>query len=400
MIHRFCISNFQSIREVVELDFRIPGTTPEMPCFRRSRSRPDIRLPSAVVLIGPNGSGKTTILRAMAETIRFAAYSYDFQSNLGFLPFLSSETRNAPTRIEADFDALWLSSDQNPSHSLFRYVLEVERDEANYAAFKVSHEALYAFPKGRPRRLLERKKDQPIYVAKEMGLRSRDDRLSAIQENVSIISSLAKMGANRFSAIAQDIGNIQMNVAGSDPWRPDTEMIVRWYQDQKNLMGKVSDKLQRFDLGIKDMKLLPMPNEEWLLTFEHHGLDLPVALASESAGTRHLVHMFPSLNYVLETGHIAIMDAFDTDFHLDLSMEILNWFRRKETNPENAQLICALHNVSVLDELEKEEVFIVEKNRSGATHAYGMRNVPGLRRGTNLQKQYRSGALGGLPAFG
>ena len=402
MIHRFRISNFQSIREAVELDFRIPGTTPEMPCFRRSWSRPEVRLPSAVVLVGPNGSGKSTLLSAIVETIRFVAYSYGNRlgSIPGFLPFLSSETQTAPTQVEVDFDAMWLSSNDNPVESLLRYTLELERDANNLSAARVSHEALYSFPKGRPRRLLERRKGQPAYVAKEMGLRPRDDRLSAIPENASVISSLARMGVDMFVAIAQDVGTTPMNIFGPDQWRPDTEVIVQHYREQQNLMDKVSGKLRRFDLGIKGMKLSKMPDGKWFLTFEHHGLDSPVILSDESAGTRHLVHIFPSLNYALETGHITIMDALDSDFHAALSLEILNWFRREETNPTQAQLICSLHNASVLEDLEKEEVFIVEKDRNGATHAYGMRDVSGLRRGTNLQKQYRSGALGGLPALG
>ena len=102
----------------------------------------------------------------------------------------------------------------------------------------------------------------------------------------------------------------------------------------------------------------------------------------------------------LKTGHIAIMDALDADFHTNLVVEVLRWFQRPETNPKGAQLICSLHNLSVLDELEKEEIFIVEKSHDGATRARGARHVTGLRRTENLQKQYRGGVLGGLPMFG
>ena len=94
------------------------------------------------------------------------------------------------------------------------------------------------------------------------------------------------------------------------------------------------------------------------------------------------------------------MDAIDTDFHPNLAAEILNLFRQPDANPYEAQLICSLHNLSLLDDLEKEEVFIVEKDREGVTQAYGARDIAGLRRGANLQKLYRGGALGGLPAFG
>ena len=94
------------------------------------------------------------------------------------------------------------------------------------------------------------------------------------------------------------------------------------------------------------------------------------------------------------------MDALDNDLHADLVDEILGWFRREDTNPRNAQLICSLHSLSALDVLEKEEVFIVEKDRAGVTQAYGVRDVAGIRRSGDLRKLYRSGALGGLPAFG
>ena len=86
--------------------------------------------------------------------------------------------------------------------------------------------------------------------------------------------------------------------------------------------------------------------------------------------------------------------------HADLVDEVLGWFRREDTNPQNAQLICSLHSLSALDDLEKEEVFIVEKDRAGSTQAYGARDVTGVRRSSNLRKLYRSGALGGLHHFG
>ena len=94
------------------------------------------------------------------------------------------------------------------------------------------------------------------------------------------------------------------------------------------------------------------------------------------------------------------MDALDNDLHADLVDEILGWFRREDTNHGNAQLISSLHGLSVLDNLEKEEVFIVEKDREGVTKAYGVRDVQGVRRSSDLRKLYRSGALGGLPSFG
>lgn len=403
MIHRFSVSNFRSIRDSVVLDFRIPRTTPSESCFRQSRSKPRTRLPTVVVLVGPNGSGKTALLRALAETVRFVAHSYD-QSPTGyfadFIPFLSPETRVAPTRVEVEFDAGWFDFGNGEEANLFRYTLELRRDASTLATASVGYEALHAFPQGRQRRVLERRESGPVYVAKETGIRQRDDRLAAIPANASAISALGKMGVGPFPSLAQDVGNLQTNIFGPDPGRPDTSAVIDFYRNHQELRERVAGKLQRFDLGIEDMQVQLLPDGRWILLFQHQGLDSPVILENESTGTRHLVHVFPQLDYVLQTGHVAVVDALDTEFHTDLSAEVLNWFRREETNPKGAQLICSLHNVSVLDDLEKEELFIVEKDPDGSTRAYGAADVRGQRRGGNLQRQYRSGVLGGLPAFG
>lgn len=401
MIHQFSINNFQSIRETAELDFRIPGTTPEKPRFRGSISRPEVRLPSVVALVGPNGSGKTALLRAIVATMRFAAHSYDHPHITAFVPFLAPDTRAAPTQIEVLFDARWLNSTSGQGASLLRYTLVLERNvPGNLAPTQVGYEALHVFPKGRPRRVFERRRGNTIFIAKEMKVRPRDDRLASIPANASAISALAKMGVGLFPTIAQDIANVQTNILGPDVWRPETGAITQVYLNHQPLVEEVSDKLRRFDVGIGNMAPQLLPDGTWLLAFAHNGLDSPVVLDNESAGTRHLVHVYPQLHFVLESGHIAVMDALDSDFHTELSVEILDWFRREDTNPHKAQLICSIHNLSILDDLEKEEVFIVEKGTDGATSVYGARDIMGLRRTGNLQKQYRSGIMGGLPTFG
>ena len=405
MIHRFRINNFLSIREDTDLNFRIPGTTPEMPCFRRSPSRSDTRLPSVVVLVGPNGSGKTVLLRAIMATIRFAATSFEQHRVIAgipeFIPFLSPETRKAPTRIEVEFDMQWPDSDLGEDALLTRYTLVLTRDgEYDLAPDCVDYEALHIFPRGRPKRILERHRDKPVYVSKELGLKPSDKRLSYIPPNASAISTLAGMNVNPFTAIVQDLTRVQTNMMGSELWRPDTDAVIRHYLENNFLVDKVSNKLQHFDLGIGTMRLHKQPDGKWLLFFEHEGLDTPVILNNESAGTRHLVHIFPQLDFVLNTGHLAIMDALDTDFHSELATEIMGWFRKEQTNSHNAQLICSIHNLSVLDDLEKEEIFVVEKNQKGVTHIQRACDFLGIRRDSNLQQLYRSGAIGGIPTFG
>ena len=402
MLHSIRVSNYQSIRDDVTLDFRVPGTTPDRPWLRRPTARPDLRVPTVIALIGPNGCGKSAWLRTLADTVHFAAYSYGHSPGVipQFPAFASKDALSIPTRIEVEFDAPWLLSGSEELNNVFRYTLELVRGTPNFFPDTVGYEALHDFPRGRPRRLMERRGCERVHVAKKMAIKPSDDRLASVPTNASVLSTLSRMGAETFSRIVHGLTQVQTNVSAIDPIRIDDQTVTHYFRDNPQVKDRISEELRRFDLGIEGMKVLQMVDGTWELVFSHSGLSTDIRFLKESAGTRHVVRSFPSLSFALETGGLAIMDALDNDLHADLVDEILGWYRRVETNSGNAQLICSLHSLSVLDNLEKEEVFIVEKSREGVTDAYGARDVQGVRRSADLRKLYRGGALGGLPRFG
>ncbi len=402
MLHWIKVNNYRSIRDEVTLDFRVPGTTPERPWLRRPTARSDLRVPAAVALIGPNGSGKSACLRALADTVRFAVRSYgDGPDSLGgFNAFASEDSLRKPTRVEMGFDAPWPLSGPDAPNDVYRYTVELRRDTRDFKPGAVGYEALHDFPRGRPRRLMERRGDGPVYVARHMGIRPSDDRLASVPRDASALSTLSRMGVETFSAMVDDLDGVQTNVTAVEPMRLSDRAITAYFRETPGARKRISDRFERFDLGIESMNVVQAGNGNWYLVFAHSGLGMPVTFEGESAGTRQAVQVFPALDNALESGGLAVMDALDNDLHADLVDEILGWFRREDTNPRNAQLICSLHGLSALDDLEKEEVFIVEKDREGATQAYGVRDVAGLRRGADLRKLYRGGALGGLPSLG
>ena len=106
MIHTFSVANFLSVREEIVLDLRISGTAPDLTCFRKSQARPGVRLPAVVVLMGPNGSGKTTVLSALARMFQIASADLgDQQPIRSVFPFMSSECRGRPSRFCVDPEA-------------------------------------------------------------------------------------------------------------------------------------------------------------------------------------------------------------------------------------------------------------------------------------------------------
>ena len=405
MIHSISVSNYHSIRDKVVLDLRIPGTAPDLPCFRRSAARPEIRLPAVVVLMGPNGSGKTTLLRALVTAA-------DIASTLPlagepairiFAPFLSASLRGEPTRISIDFESAGLLSDEGPQ--LFRYEVVVERFESPQVSVVVfRHEALLHFPKGRPRRLLERgESGRPIYVSSEFGLRPRDDRLKGIRADASVIATLAMFDVPLATRIVDGLREFcsgSTNIVAHNTWSLSTRNVVAMFESDPAMRDWIKSQIQLSDLGIRDVRITDGGAGEKLVWFDHEGLDRPILLDFESSGTKRLFHLLPQLAFALNVTGLAVLDEIDGDLHVDIVGEILRWFRSRESNPRDAQLFVTSHNVGLLDDLEKEEVFIVEKDGSGATRVHGAQDVRGLRRDTRLYPKYRAGVLGGIPRFG
>ena len=402
MIHKFSISNFHSVREEVVLDLRIPGTAPDLPRFRQSAAKPDIRLPSVVVLIGPNGSGKTTLLSALVATAFIASFASPTERTgpiKAFLPFWTKETRNEPTRFCMEFEADWLGE----ASQLFRYELVVVCGAANSNDPFFSYESLSYFPKGRPRRLFERGvPGEPIYVSSEFGLKLRDDSLQAvIRKDSSMIATLAMLNVPLAMRIADWMEDFlwSSNIMFHERWMPPTQVVMDTFEDDPDMESWVRNRIRSSDLGIQDITISDQSGEK-VVFFHHQGLDTPIPLSLESSGTKRLFHLLPQIGTALRHGVPAVLDEIDGDLHVDIASEILGWFRSQEVNPSGAQLFVSSHNVGLLDHLEKEEIFIVEKDNSGATRVHGAQDVQGLRRDTRLYPKYRAGVLGGIPKIG
>ena len=400
MIHEFSVSNYRSICEEVCLDLRIPGTAPDLPRFRPFQAKPAVRLPTVAVIMGPNGSGKTTLLRALLDLTRIA-FGPDLSASQAtikrVLPFWSDKATNEPTRFRLEFDADWLQL--GGARELFRYELSIGNVTSERHPF-ILREALFHFPKGRPKRLFERgKPGEAIYASSAFGLKPKDARLDAVRKDTSVITAFAALNVPLAMRIAEALGWETDISDDEDIWLPETELVLDFFERNGKAKSWMKQQMQRSDLAIHDV-VIKSDGGEMDAFFRHHGLDREVPLRFESEGTSCLFHALPQIHMVLEAGRLLILDDIDGSLHVDIVGEIINWFHNPETNPNNAQLIVSAHNVGLLDDLEKEELFIAEKGPDSATRLHAAQDVSGLRRDTRLYPKYRAGVLGGIPKIG
>ena len=98
-------------------------------------------------------------------------------------------------------------------------------------------------------------------------------------------------------------------------------------------------------------------------------------------------------------------DELDGSLHPALVAEVLRLFRDPKANPHGAQLICTLHDVSLLGSahadapLDRHEVWITEKDQMGQSELYPLTDArPATQE--NLERGYLRGRYGGVPRVG
>ena len=138
--------------------------------------------------------------------------------------------------------------------------------------------------------------------------------------------------------------------------------MIGWLEASRDARQWAEAQVQQSDLGIEGMEIVDGFGGKYV-RFSHHGLDAPIVLGYESKGTRQLIHLLPMIKFALDATGLAILDEVDGALHVDMLGEILSQFRSRESNPRGAQLLVSSHHVGLLDDLQKEEVFIVEKGR-------------------------------------
>ena len=403
MIYKIEIENFHSIRSRQVLDLRAPANAPNdtlrlAPCWQGSRER----APKVVAVFGANGSGKSNLLRALSFVSWFVGSSFTLAPNAGIPhdPFNDEASFAKSTRLK-----LWLSGNEFFDAAEIDDGVECsycyELTTGNGENRNVLSESIYYWPtsSGRKTRLIERLGDGTVKAGKVFGLSGYRGALEKIlRANASVISTLAQLNHSVASRIASSARSIVSNIA-IEKIELEDDLILKEYIARPHMIEEFNREINRVDVGVRGLEVL-QGNDGPQLRFQHEGLAVPMPFFLESHGTRQFLKLFPLISDSLATGSIAIIDELDAAIHSMILPEIIGWFHDPVRNPNNAQLWMSCHNVSLLEELSKDEIVFCEKDRHGRTDIYCLNDVKAVRRDDNYYKKYLGGTFGAVPRIG
>lgn len=121
-------------------------------------------------------------------------------------------------------------------------------------------------------------------------------------------------------------------------------------------------------------------------------------LDEESDGTLRLFDLLPAFELMIKEEVVFIIDEIGRSLHPALLKAFLQLFMRRKTR---GQLVFTTHESNLLDLklFRQDEIWFVEKNKSGSTQAYPLSEFK-PRYDLDIRKGYLNGRFGAIPFLG
>lgn len=417
MLIRFTVANFRSIREPLELDMVPSGLlrghteniadTPGKYCLLKSAA-----------VYGPNASGKSNLLRAIKALHYLVSKSANFQPNQNLDPYephvLEKSYASAPVLLEIAFWAGGL---------LYEYTV-------SFTQSQIEREELSFYPKRNKALLFARAAGMPIRFG-EYFKGAKKNLVSQTLDNQLFLSKAAQNNAESalipFFFLADEVKVFPF----LNTYRESklSQLYAKKLATDPAFEKKFNKLIQSLDTGIDSVKAeridwdhstLPKGvtesvKQEMREKFEYEvktyhkvfdkrrpdgGFELSgFNVMDESTGTQSLFVMAGIILDALASGSVLVVDEFEKNLHPNLSEYLIRLFHNPVTNPHNAQLIFATHDITQLSLLtfRRDQIWFVEKDEWGASRLRRCSDWKGLTADTPIDKWYASGRFGGTP---
>ena len=396
---RFRVSNHRSILHPVELSMIAVDK-------ERAATRGFDLLPERVLTVagiyGPNASGKSNVLDAIAWLSMAVARSLrGWDDDLPRDAHRFGKGPSSPSVFDLDLMVGGVR---------YAYQLEVE-DSA------VTYESLDAYPERRRRNLFTRHGEEIDFRRGLDGARGMRELLTPTTLVLSTAMRLANsdmrhvgraiagmkvLGLHRRERHSYSFSDSTMRILFNEVERVEARTDV----PLANAAAETIELLRFADPGIDSFKWVRRESptgegSERRLRLIHRVGGEPIAfdLKDESAGTQMWFRLIGPARAALRDGRTLLFDEIDASLHPRLSARLIEIFRDPQTNPSGAQLVFTSHDASLLNTLNRDEVWFTEKGADGTTHLVALAEFGGerVRKSLNLERAYLQGRFGAIP---
>ena len=382
--------NFYSFKDKVTMNFQVNENAPQTDHFGPYGENG--RFSKVSSIFGANGSGKTNLMLGFKFLQSFISQSFSY-SEEGFARFIPFETtKKKPSSFEVEFYI---------ENVFYKLSLEIDTE-------RILSETLESRREKRLITLYSRKyiPSSNSYKFEAKNINLENDFIEKVRPNASIISTARQYNHPELTKVKEHWESIFYKFAQTSFFE-NLNTISKFYSQNKKFFSKTKNFLQKVDLGLLDIQIKAAEVEDSKGNKEsrfypygihkNKGKTFMLPFPMESGGTWHLYEMLRFIFPALEKGSIFLIDEIENNLHPNMLPAIIDLFISPETNPNNAQLICSTHMPTLMSDLSKYQIFLVEKNPECESEVYRLDDVQGVRSDDNLFKKYLAGSYGGVP---
>lgn len=404
MLIQYSVENFKSIKDEIIINFTADKKRRDNDWVIETNNQSELY--KAIGLIGPNAAGKSNII----ESLMFA-----FKFIFGTI----SRKEKSPINIERfSFDEKCCSKP-----SSFEFIFYQNNIKYVYGFSVTDKEVLEEYLMGyfshKPKTLFDRSEGQQ-YDFKGKDVKFQHEISKKTNNNRLYMPVAAEWGYEPvkpvydwFDFVSRQYSNLDIHTMIEEILKDGSKKqcligelknadfnIKDIYIRKKKIDKKTHDFIERIlSEFINDLDEFAVPLDRPYIQIVHENVkgeifDIP--LDEDSAGTETVVQNIAELLYLSFDGGLILEDELGKSYHTKLTQHFLKMVKSSNINKGNVQLLFTSHDTKILNIMNPDQIYLIDKDDSGATIVKLLSDYI-IRENDNIELGYLKGRYGSVP---
>lgn len=407
MFVQYSVKNYKSIKDEVIINFSAKKINDNENALI---NRDGALLYKAIGLVGPNASGKSNILNSLFFSLKFIVNTIKRTeaSSINTVPFLLDEECK---KESSTFEYIFY---EKGIKYVYGFSITSEKVEEEYLLAYYSKKATTIFDRDANREEEYNFRGNDVRIQNGISRKTNKNRLYlpvAAEWGYEKLKQPYDWFVKRFRQYGNFNTSKIIEQIVSDEKRKNNLLcslqkadfnIIDIYVKHRKIKQHERDAVATFLanlIGENEVEEDIIPEDNPIIMVTHKGLNdekYSIDLSSDSSGTQSIIDNLAEIIFLNDDGGLIIEDEIGKNFHTKLTEYYFKTFNSNELYNDNIQLVFSTHDTKVLNVLQPEQIYLVDKDKNGATFVKLLDDYI-IREKDNIELGYLKGRYGAIP---